>query len=1103
MPSSVVELRSQLLETLRQDLIGPETNTEILKDPPTVAYLTGILYPSDMDISAEEDETLEKIVGNGPEEENDTSGVILSRTINPASLGLSFAVAAGVNNLEVEVSYGLYTKCGPTRRSDWQRSQYILIVPLSLAQPAGKKCLENGGSLQWTVRSHPGKPRSVSLFLVNRNRMPDPQTDGAPEIDEVCLFQPSLRVWSPDMARPFAHRTPEGGIPLDPDLESYELLYRTCYEFAIGHGCAVEWANVQEKSAGLLWTSQIPSYELPATVPNEMPGLDMLVMGKPSTKPEDVGRLIQPLLDAYDTWIDERRGEVTSLSPDLRAIADTHLDLCAQALQRTRAGLALIQSDSQVFEAFRFANQAMLFQRSYGKWAQEFRQTGKRTGQPRWEGTWRPFQLAFILLNLPGVVDPTDMDRNLVDLLWFPTGGGKTEAYLGIIAFTLALRRLKGPRDGKQHDGGVTVMMRYTLRLLTTQQFQRAATLICACEHIRRKNPDRWGQRPFQIGLWVGAGATPNDLEAAEESLKRLYNGEEVREGNPLQLTACPWCGEELNPRDYLIYRRKTSVERVRLLIICPRKDCPFHVTRDKIDEGRLQDLDRSLPVVLVDDDIYHQCPSLLIATVDKFARLPWKPETMALFGIVERFCPQHGYLTHIERRHSTTHRGNPPITVSRCQPFLPPELIIQDELHLISGPLGTLVGLYEAGIDQLCTYTRNDGAILRPKIIASTATIRRADDQVKGLFARSVHLFPPSGLNIDDSFFAVARPLSQRAGRVYAGICAPGRSVKTALVRVYALLLHVAGEQLAQYGSGTADAYTTLLGYFNSLRELGGALRLVEDDIVQRLKYLANRRGQPERVIQNEDRELTSRTPPYKIPEILRQLEIPGGNAGALDVLLATNMISVGIDIDRLGLMVVNGQPKTSAEYIQATSRIGRQENAPGLVITVFNWSRPRDVSHYERFRPYHEALYRHIEATSVTPFAPRARDRALHAVLVALARLLREQWSANDAASCFEASHPLVSAITEGILNRVRVVDSSSSAEVEAQLIALKDWWSGMATRYSTRLRYKQNYRRFDANVQELLHPAEETRKDGSRATLNSLREVEGETQLFMIWE
>lgn len=1102
MSPSATELRTQLLDELRRDLIGPQAETERLNDSPTVAYLAGILYPANTDINAEEDEKLEKIYREGPEEDGENEGVLLSKTINPASLGLSFAVQKGVDSLKVEVSYGLYTKCGPQRTDDWQRRQVKCLVDVALSQSDGKKEIENKGYLHWIVRSG-SETRSVSLFLVNRNVTPNPQTASeAPDINELCLFQPTLRVWSSDTAYPFAHRVPASGVPIDPDLESYELLYRNCYEFAIGHGCAAEWGNVQGKNAGLLWTLQIPAYELPATIPNEMQGLDMKRLGNKLSKPEDLVKFIQPLFDAYAQWIKARRQEVSGLPSDLRATADTHLSLCEEALQRMTAGLRLIQQNQQVFEAFRFANQAMLYQRSYGEWAREYRQTGKRTPSPCWGGIWRPFQLAFILLNLPSLADPAGPDRDLVDLLWFPTGGGKTEAYLGLIAFTLALRRLRGKKDGKEGDGGVTVIMRYTLRLLTTQQFQRAATLICACEYIRRQDTQRWGQRPFQIGLWVGAGATPNDLEKAEEALERLRKGEEVREGNPRQLTSCPWCGETLTPRNYLIYKKKNTRDKVRLLLICPRKECHFHVTPDQLDKGNLQDLEKSLPVVLVDEDIYHQCPSLLIATIDKFARLPWQPKTMTLFGRVERFCPDHGYLAHTEE-HDATHRGNPSVSTRLCSSFLPPELIIQDELHLISGPLGTLAGLYEAGIDQLCTHEQKNGTIIRPKVIASTATIRRAEDQVNGLFAREVRLFPPSGLNIEDSFFAVTQPLSQRPGRVYVGVCAPGRSVKTALVRVYSLLLQVAGEQLVQYGSDVADAYTTLLGYFNSLRELGGALRLVEDDIVQRMRYLAERRKQTEREIKNDNRELTSRIPSYKIPEILNQLEKPVGEPDALDVLLATNIISVGVDINRLGLMVVNGQPKTSAEYIQATSRIGRQVSTPGLVVTVFNWSRPRDVSHYERFRPYHEAIYRHVEATSVTPFAPRARDRALHAVLIALARLLREQWTPNHLASRFDASHSLVKSIIDGILDRVQRVDATSVDEVRAQLVALRDWWNSMATRHGDRLRYSQNFYRFNDQLQALLHPAEESRKGGSRATLNSLREVEGETQLFMIWE
>jgi hypothetical protein len=1103
MSPSVIELRTQLLDELRQDLIGPHSETERLNDPPTIEYLTGILYPCETSLDEEEDDRLE-IDEDGSEEATNTETIILSKTINPASLGLSFAVEKNVNCLEVEVSYGLYTKCG-TRRSDgWQRQSFKRIVSINLSIANGQQELENRGFLQWIVRPGSGT-RSISLFLVNRNVTPDPQTTpSAPDLDELCLFQPSLRVWSPDTTHPFAHREPVNTTPTDADLETYDLLYRDRYEFATGHGCAAEWNTIQGKNAGLLWTTLIPSYELPTTLPNDMPGLSMRKLGATNAKPADIVTLVQPLLDDYQLWIDERKKEASGLSSaKLRTTADINLAMCTEALQRMKQGLNLIQNNAQVFEAFRFANQAMFLQRSYGKQAQIYRQTGKRPAQPLWEGTWRPFQLAFILLNLPGIIDPTCNDRNLVDLLWFPTGGGKTEAYLGLIAFTLALRRLRGPKDGKESDGGVTVMMRYTLRLLTTQQFQRAAALICACEVTRRKNSTLWGKRPFQIGLWVGKGATPNDLQAAAEALERLASNGVVKEGNPRQLTSCPWCGEELTHRDYIILHTRTGNGRVRLLIVCPNTQCHFHIDTKPLRDRKLPlpDLDRSLPVVLVDEDIYHQCPSLLIATVDKFARLPWETKTMALFGQVDRFCSDHGYLT-ITENHSASHRGNTG-NIFSCPTFLPPELIIQDELHLISGPLGTLAGLYEAAIDQLCTYTQKDGKVIRPKIIASTATIRRAEDQVNGLFARSVRLFPPSGLTVEDSFFAVARPLSQRAGRLYVGVCAPGRSVKTALVRTYAILLQVAGEQLAQYGPGVADAYTTLLGYFNSLRELGGALRLVEDDIVQRMRYLAARRQQAEREIKNETRELTSRTPAYKIPEILSQLEKPVGDPEALDVLLATNMISVGVDINRLGLMVVTGQPKTSAEYIQATSRVGRQAEAPGLVVTVFNWSRPRDTSHYERFRPYHEAIYRHVEATSVTPFAPRARDRALHAVLVALARLKHEPWTPNQLAGQFDSSHQIVKTITDEIINRVKLVDARSQTEVKDQLAALVLWWKSMAARHQTRLRYTQNYRKYDSTVQELLHPAEETRKGGSRSTLNSLRDVEGETQLFIIWD
>lgn len=1080
------ELRDRLIAELRRDLVGPHALDEEISDRPSVQYLTGILYPAGKAVeNSEEDERLE-IGGDDADDEGETR-VIFSQTMYPSAIGLSFAVDRSVHELIVHVAFGIYQSSDSTTGVIWKRQQVTSLVRVTL-KGSGSVPLEHGASLEWSVRRYQDTI-PVTISLVNRNASPP----GQQADDALCLFQPSIRVEADGEQYPFVHRIPYGSIPGDADLESYRLLYRDSYEFAVGHSCAVSWGDVVSGRCGWLQTHIIPDYQLQMTTPNVMDGLEMAALAD-ARSPADIVSRLQPLLDAYATWIDEQHARIAGLETPLQTIAERHMDSCRQALDRMRAGLELIQNDAQVFEAFRFANRAMLLQRSYGTWAEAYRRSSARPPAPTMGGAWRPFQIAFILLNLAGIARPETRDREIVDLLWFPTGGGKTEAYLGLTAFTIGLRRLRGSINGLRGDGGVTVIMRYTLRLLTTQQFQRAATLICACEYLRRRNPGTWGAEPISIGLWVGAGATPNSIkgdDGAEAALKKLRSGNPVLEGNPMQLPSCPWCGEELGVRSYLI-----DTERQRMLISCPRKECEFHSP-----PGQPH---RSIPTLLIDEDIYHFCPTLLLATADKFARLPWKPQTMALFGRVDRYCPKHGYLTAADE-HPASHRigkGLPPVTVRECSPFLPPELIIQDELHLISGPLGTLSGLYETAIDVLCTRLEERGKAVRPKVIASTATIRRAYDQVRGLFARDVQLFPPPGLSAQDSFFARAQPLDRQPGRSYVGVFAPGRSVKTALVRVYAVLLQVGGELLAEYGPEVADAYFTLVGYFNSLRELGGALRLVEDDIVQRMKLLSSQRQKALREISAEDCELTSRIPSNRIPAILKQLELNGGTKGALDVLLATNMISVGVDVPRLGLMVVNGQPKASAEYIQATSRVGRRPDAPGLVVTVYNWSRPRDISRYERFQPYHETLYRHVEATSVTPFAPRARDRALHAVFIALVRLLKESWASNDAASRFDPVHPVAERIVQQIQGRADVVDPTSRVEVDEDVKALIDWWMRMVSHHNANLRYQPNPFHKSATTPVLMHPAEEDRPGASRPTLNSLREVEGQSQLFVVF-
>jgi hypothetical protein len=434
-----------------------------------------------------------------------------------------------------------------------------------------------------------------------------------------------------------------------------------------------------------------------------------------------------------------------------------------------------------------------------------------------------------------------------------------------------------------------------------------------------------------------------------------------------------------------------------------------------------------------------------------------------------------------------------------------PPDLIIQDELHLISGPLGTLVGIYEAAIEGLCSRQVGGGRI-RPKVIASTATIRRASKQVTALFGRDVEVFPPLGLDAADSFFA--QEDGNIPGRLYMGIYAPGKSVKTALVRVYAAMLTRAQAEFDKHPTPEADAYMTLVGYFNSLRELGGAVRLVDDDVPARLRVLRKRGFGPTRLIQ-EQKELTSRARTGDIAGTLKQLDRTffkrQTGAYPIDVLLASNMLSVGVDIDRLGLMVVSAQPKTSAEYIQATSRVGRVY--PGLVIEVYNWIRPRDTSHYERFAHYHDTFYRHVEATSVTPFSARARDRALPGVLVSYVRLDNPILAQEAGANAFSPIDPGVQRVVEEIVQRAGFVTERDDVRLQTdqQLKNLIAEWGRWTSPPNERpLVYSgRGLKAADISKAVLLRPMEQEGGRGIWPASGSLREVEAEIDVILLDE
>ncbi|HEY7326591.1 MAG TPA: DISARM system helicase DrmA [Gemmataceae bacterium] len=987
-----MDVRKQLIEALRLDLVGPDCGlgnpTELLPQAPSRWYLTGFLVP----IDAEDTQKAEEASTEGLDEVGDAKGLDDASTPEPAaarraylpsSIGTSLLVPADAKELTVTARWGDYKLHQPDDGhgigSEWHRTPreetVALAIPERTKQPA-EKDVPNSGGLKIALSVRPvvttgadgGLPkgtRSISVFLVNRRT---PATDELR--DEAFAFQAQLEV------------TVKGCLVPRPDLRSLEsedwdervadLQFRDDRDCAVGHNIATE-AEVKDGHCSTVRTCWIPLGQVERVAPAAISGveLDMDALCKLANGADAKAKL-GAFVEQYRKWIDDQRSKAPKSPKKRKETADLLLKRAEVAARRIEQGIALL-ADPQCLEAFRVANRVMAI-------AARQRQGVMIKKDPATiQPAWRPFQLAFILMNLHGMANPGHDDREVVDLLFFPTGGGKTEAYLGLAAFTLVLRRLRNPGVA---SAGVTVLMRYTLRLLTLDQLGRASTLICALELERQNDVEKLGDWPFEIGLWVGQAATPNrmghkgDHDPVTARAKTIAYKNNERKASPIPLEDCPWCGTKFNANSFEL--KPNRDHPIDLRINCVNRHCAF---------SRGQ----PLPIVAVDEPIYRRLPCFLIATVDKFAAMPWTGEVGGFFGRVERY-DQHGFYGPCEPG-----KGNP-LPGGR---LLPPDLVIQDELHLISGPLGTMAGLYETALDEL-SARESDGKKIRPKIVASTATVRRAENQIRTLFNhRLVDVFPPPGPDRRDSFFAETHPPTRSHPRLYLGIAAQGRSPKVVMLRCYLALLAATQKAYLSHGkkgdpANPADPYMTLLGYFNSLRELGGARRVIEDEVGSRLLGYAGRKraGEKDGLFQNRKIaydvvELTSRVSTDKVSEAKRRLSLPFSEKEHVDVAIATNMISVGLDIIRLGLMVVFGQPKTSAEYIQATSRVGRDHERPGLVITILNVHKPRDRSHYERFAYYHQTFYRSVEATSATPFSPRALDRGLAGTLVALARL------------------------------------------------------------------------------------------------------------------
>ena len=1112
------QVRSQLIQALTLDLVGPtpgilaqlelegrteeaaELRAELLDRPPNRWYQSGFLIPSETSLGDRADDAADdefagldgqnlsakrKSNASGDDTGTSESGPA-RRVFFTCSVGLSLLIPASTG-LEVTVHWASYKPTSPPEDSTadeaWLRQPHKeqLSLPAELFAPRARSAQakevpgSEGLMLRWHLRPAPpdqGYPAgavAVSLFLTNERRF---EGRSAEDRDRASAYQVQLDVGC--SAGFLARRDPRAAdLPAnasDWDHRVNNLHYRSDHEFAVGHNISVAPQRDASGNCHQISTTWLPQATVEKVLPRvaeleaaglvlSMADLDRLA----SEGAEPVQAALRPLVQAYTEWI-QQQGQTASLSQQQLATATELLQQASRQARRIERGIEAL-SNNRVRLAFAITNRVMdaAARQRFGV----MRGRDPETVQAQ----WRPFQLAFLLMNLVGMAEPTDADRDTIDLLFFPTGGGKTEAYLGLAAYTLVLRRFR--HDGSIESAGMSVLMRYTLRLLTLDQLGRASTLICALELERRKDPKLLGKWPFEIGLWVGQSGTPNKLgrkgDSDDNSARSRVLAWSGGDNKPIPIDNCPWCGTELGKASLHderpavargVFRLLPDADRPSELRVCCRnRQCRF--------SG-----DSTLPLVAVDEMLYQRLPAFVIATVDKFAALPWVGPTGKLFGRVSHAQPGKGFFgpsDGTEQAGELLPRG-----------LEPPDLIIQDELHLISGPLGSMGGLYEAVIDELCARTIDTASglqIVRPKIVASTATVRRASQQMRALFGRTSTpaVFPAPGPDRRDSFFSYTAPLSEAEGRHYIGVSAPGRNIKALLLRVGLALMSTAQKLYAQAekerkarekrgeakGPNPVDPYMTFLGYFNTIKELGITRRLLEEEVTSLLTTYDQRRRLNEtspryarRKIANEPLELTSRVPTSEVSTTKARLELSFENEKQrVDTALATNMISVGLDISRLGLMVMLGQPKTTAEYIQASSRVGRDDQRPGLVVVLLNPNRPRDRSHYERFRYWHSVFYRDVEATSVTPWSSRALQRGLPAITVALARHLSPELSwARDAGNA-DAIDAIQAEVAQRLGDRARrsapnkALSEHTEADVRQRVMNLLDKWIRIA--------------------------------------------------------
>ena len=978
-----------VLDHLRAAYVGPDGGAhEVVTNLPNKQYAVGMLFPREdaqpvrddgrVDADDADDDAVDAdaATASAGEVEDVGAGVPIAEDWRPSSVAISFITDA--STVLCSVAGATYSTVDGDGPPSWRREPFEIVgQKLSLEAQRHERTV---GSVPIEIGSRWRRFADGHLVTVHL-RVLAPGT-GNDRLDATSmLYQVSMSV-VPDGGGTVREYEMRRALDMDDEAAEIRLRYRNRKVYAVGHGMAADWELGADGRCTTVRLDPVPSFVVPAVETTafdeatpEAKALLLEHLSRLDSAPADVLTSLEAFADAFGAWVAVELNRVDSFGGD-RAVARRIVKRSEIALLRMRDTIERLRAadGDDLRTAFSLAMAAMRLQ---------MMQASRNRGEPVSEPRWRPFQLGFLLVSLASTVDDSHGERDLVDLIWFPTGGGKTEAYLGLAAIEIFRRRIVDGAAG----GGTAVLTRYTLRLLTAQQFQRAASLVCAMELLRRQDgiadPRAKGMAPFSIGLWVGNDVTPGTRRDAKAALDRLHKASRPEEANQFQVESCPWCATPIVPKHRSARLNEYGLRLVGrdVLLHCVNQACKFS------DE---------LPVSVVDEELYETPPTILLATVDKFARLQFLPRAGRLLGLNTAFRQ--------------------------------PSMIIQDELHLLSGPLGTTVAVFDAVIQMLVSASGSS-----PKIIASTATIRASDEQVQGLYGRKVALYPPSGFDDDRTFFS--QPVKSGEGRLYLGLMPQALSQISATVSAAVPLIELP-EALARHDDAgvSRDAYWTAVMYHNSLRELGRTGTLVVDDVNARLEPRAERLELDLRVVRAARvLELTSRRGPEELPKDLRDLrESADTSDQAVDVVLSSNMLSVGIDIPRLALMLMVGQPKTTSEYIQATSRVGRG-GVRGVIATLFRSNRARDRSHFETFRGYHEALYRSVEPTSVTPWSVASRDRSLAGALVMLLRHIGPNLAENDDAGKLDRDDAAQRAAIDSLVDRfVDLVESSDAVEV-----------------------------------------------------------------------